>query len=93
MRSLAMAELFSSGHLIDLILIVVVVEAAALMIFWKNGRRGVAPADLLPNLCAGAFLLLALRVTLGGAGWVPASACLTAAGLAHLVDVTRRWRG
>jgi hypothetical protein len=87
-----MADLFASGRLIDLILIVVVLEAALLIFYWRYTGRGIAPADLLPNLCAGAFLLLALRVTLAGAGWMIASGCLAAAGLAHLIDVYRRWR-
>jgi hypothetical protein len=87
-----MAELFASGSLVDLILIVVVVEAVALQWYWHRARRGVEPFDLLPNLCAGAFLLLALRATLAGSGWMMASFCLGLAGLAHLIDIYRRWR-
>jgi hypothetical protein len=87
-----MADLFASGRLVDFILAVVAVEAAALLVYWARTRRGVAPLDLLPNLCAGVFLLLALRATLGGGGWMVASLCLSAAGLAHLADVYRRWR-
>lgn len=87
-----MAELFASGHFVDLILILVVIEALALIVYWRRSGRGVAPSDLLPNLCAGAFLLLALRITLTGGGWMAASGCLAAAGLAHLADLYRRWR-
>ena len=87
-----MAELFASGRLVDFILVVVVLEAAALLLYWARAGRGIAPLDLLPNLCAGAFLLLALRATLAGSGWMIASLCLAAAGLAHLTDVYRRWR-
>jgi hypothetical protein len=71
---------------------VVVLETAALLLAWRYSGRGIAPGDFLPNLCAGAFLLLALRVTLGGGGWMPACGCLAAAGVAHLIDVRRRWR-
>ena len=88
-----MADLFASGRLVDFILMVVALEAAALVLVWRYARRGVAPGDLLPNLCAGAFLLLALRFTLGGGGWMPACGCLAAAGVAHLIDISRRWRG
>jgi hypothetical protein len=87
-----MAELFASGRLVDLILIVVVIEATVLLLLWRRAGRGVAPLDLLPNLCAGAFLLLALRSVLAGTGWMTASFCLAAAGLAHLADIHRRWR-
>lgn len=87
-----MADLFASGRLVDFILVVVLLEAAALLLYWAWARRGIAPLDLLPNLCAGAFLLLALRAVLAGGGWMIASLCLAAAGLAHLIDVSRRWR-
>ena len=87
-----MADLFASGRFVDFILVVVVLEAAALLLYWARARRGIAPLDLLPNLCAGALLLLALRATLAGSGWMIASLCLSAAGLAHLTDVYRRWR-
>lgn len=87
-----MADLFASGRLVDLILVVVVLEAISLLVYWSRAQRGIAPLDLLPNLCAGAFLLLALRATLAGSGWMLASLFLAAAGLAHLTDVYRRWR-
>ena len=87
-----MAELFANGRLIDLILIVVAIEAIVLVLAWRYARRGIAPGDLLPNLCAGALLLLALRATLAGGGWMMASGCLAAAGLAHVIDLSRRWR-
>ncbi len=87
-----MAEMFASGRLVDLVLIVVVVEATVLLLLWRRAGRGVAPSDLLPNLCAGAFLLLALRAALAGAGWMTAAFCLAGAGLAHLADIHRRWR-
>jgi hypothetical protein len=87
-----MAELFASGRLVDLILILVVVEGTALMLYWRRFGGGVSPFDLLPNLCAGAFLLLAMRAALTGGGWMVASGCLAAAGLAHLADLYRRWR-
>lgn len=87
-----MPDLFASGRLVDLILVLVVIEAVALTLHWRRTRQGIAPVDLLPNLCAGAFLMLALRVTLASGGWKIASACLAAAGLAHLADISKRWR-
>jgi len=62
------------------------------VIYWRSRGRGVSPGDLLPNLFAGALLLLALRLSLGGAGWQLCYGSLAAAGLAHLVDLGRRWR-
>jgi hypothetical protein len=86
-----MAELFASGRLVDLILLLVVLQTIALGLYWRWTRRGIAPADLVPNVIAGACLLLALRLTLSGAGWMACCASLAAAGLAHLVDLRRRW--
>jgi hypothetical protein len=87
-----MAELFASGRLVEVILVIVAIEAAFLLIFWRSTGRGVSPYDLLPNLCAGAFLLIALRLAIGSAGWELCCASLAAAGAFHLVDVNRRWR-
>jgi hypothetical protein len=87
-----MAEWFASGRLVDAILLLVACEVVALALLWQRTRRGVAPADLLPNILAGAFLLLTLRLVLGGAGWIYCGASLAAAGILHLVDLGRRWR-
>ena len=87
-----MAEIFASGTLIDGILLLVVCEIVALALLWRWRRRGIAPADLIPNVLAGGFLLLALRLALGGAGWMVCIACLAAGGIAHLIDITRRWQ-
>ncbi|MDB5654973.1 MAG: hypothetical protein JWQ94_2586 [Tardiphaga sp.] len=87
-----MAEAFASGHLIDAILLLVVGEVGVLVLLWRARRTGIAPADLIPNIMAGAFLLLALRLALGGAGWKSCCTCLAAAGISHLADLRRRWR-
>jgi hypothetical protein len=87
-----MAELYANGHLVDLILIVVALEVLFLIGMWRFANRGVQPADVLPNLISGALMLLALRLTLGGAGWVSPIICLSIAGVVHLYDIGRRWR-
>ena len=87
-----MADWFSSGTLVDVILLLVLCEIVVLTVLWQRTRCGVAPADLIPNVLAGAFLLLALRLVLGGAGWMYCAASLAAGGVAHLVDLRRRWR-
>ncbi|HEY0328178.1 MAG TPA: hypothetical protein VGC77_03690 [Rhodopseudomonas sp.] len=87
-----MADLFANGHFVDLVLIVVALEAVVLIGLWRLMRRGVPPGDFLPNLISGALMLLALRLTLAGYGWQIATACLSLAGVAHLYDIVRRWR-
>ena len=87
-----MRELFASGRLVDLILVLVVAEAGLIAVYWRVTGRGIRTLDLLPNLVAGAFLLLALRTSLMGQDWTLTCACLAVAGLAHVVDIARRWR-
>jgi len=86
-----MAEWFTSGRLVDLILALVALEIVALALLWRMKRRGLPLADLFPNILAGAFLLLTLRLSIGGFGWIPCCACLAAAGIAHVLDIKRRW--
>jgi hypothetical protein len=81
-----------STSLVDLVLAVVVVETIALVLLWRWRQRGIAPAQLLPNVAAGAFLLLALRCALSGTSWIWLAACLAAAGLANVADLRQRWR-
>jgi hypothetical protein len=87
-----MVELFARGRLVELILMIVALEMVALALYWRRTGSGVPLRDLLPNLLAGAFLLLALRFALGDFGWLPCCACLAAAGVAHCVDLARQWR-
>jgi hypothetical protein len=84
--------LFASGNVALLILAGMVVEGCALTAWHRRTGRGVAPGDFLANLVSGMFLLLAMRLALGGAwfGWV--GACLLGALVGHATDLWRRWR-
>jgi hypothetical protein len=83
----------SARALVDLAIAITLVELLVLcLLHWRTGR-GVAPRDLLPNLVAGLCLMAAVRASLTGASWLWLAAGLLAAGLAHAVDVRRRWRG
>jgi hypothetical protein len=88
-----MSDLFASGAFVDAVLIFLVLEAFAIIGYWLWRKRGVAPADFLPGMVSGALMLLALRAVLAGSSAVVPMLCLMAAGLAHLIDVRRRWRG
>lgn len=87
-----MAELFANGHLVDLILLLVALESVALVVLWRWTHRGIPPLDLMPNILAGAFLLLTLRLAQASVDWTMCCASLAAAGLAHVADIYRRWR-
>jgi hypothetical protein len=77
--------------LVDLVLAVTALEAVALAVYHHVCKRGVALPDVLPNLAAGVCLLLALRSALGGAAWAWIAFWLAAAGVAHTLDMWRRW--
>ena len=78
--------------LLDIILVLVVIEAA--VVIWLRSARGegaALPADLA-NLGSGFCLMLAVRLA-----WANASALLvillvTLAGAAHVLDMMRRFR-
>lgn len=86
-----MQELFDNGRVVDLILALMVIEASALAVLYRTTGRGIVPARLWPNLLAGAFLLLALRASLTGAGATAVGAWLFLGLVGHLVDLGLRW--
>ncbi len=88
-----MSEFLSSGRAIDLILLVVGVEAVLLLAVPQRPGRGMPPLDVLGQLLAGAMLLAALRCALTGADSRWTAAFLAASLPAHVFDLTRRWRG
>lgn len=87
-----MAELFQSGAIVDFILLLVVAEAAALILLHRRSGRGLAPADAIAMLVPGALLLLALRTALTGGAWTWTALLLAASFAAHLADLAARWR-
>jgi hypothetical protein len=88
-----MAGLFESGRIVDLILLLMILEALAIL-GWALLRRARLPiTGLLLNLAAGACLLLALRAVLLGSGWTVAGAWLAGALGAHVADLIVRLRG
>ncbi len=91
MRSIVL-NFLSGVHAVDVILVVVAAEAAAIALYWQATGRGIKPVQLFPNLFAGALLLLALRLSLGGYSWPWYTACLALAGIANVADLRQRWR-
>ncbi len=88
-----MQALFASGHIVDLILVLVAVEAALLGVWHRRTGRGVALGAMAATLCSGAALMLAVRAALVGAWWGWVAAALLAGLVAHLVDLRGRWPG
>jgi hypothetical protein len=88
-----MDDFVRSGFLADVILAVMMIEMLLLLVYRKVTGRGVAPADLIAMLLAGACLVLALRAVLTGSHWPVVALFLLAALIAHLTDLYRRWFG
>jgi hypothetical protein len=84
-------QLFANGRIVDLMIALLAVEAAAILIYrrWRGG--GIAPAALLTNFGAGLSLMLALRAGLTGAGTQQLALCLAGALVFHVADLAVRW--
>ena len=79
-----MHSFFSSGHAVDVVLFVLLVEAIWLRV------RGNAWADILPALMPAVLMMLGLRAALTGMAWPLISLPLAAAFPIHLYDLYRR---
>ena len=85
-----MAEWLTSVRLVDCVITITLIEIATLLVHHRRTGRGLAPRELLPDIGAGLFLMLALRAVLVGAAWPWLPVCLIGAGLLHLVHLIRR---
>lgn len=87
-----MNEFFASGRSIDLVLLLIGLEAIVLMMLWRMGRCPLPPLATLLILAPGTCLLLAARAALAGAAWVWVSSLFLVALVIHLVDLRQRWQ-
>lgn len=87
-----MAELFASGRIADLIVLLTLAEGLLLSLYHRMTGRGLAPRQVISLLLPGIFLLLAMRFAMTGAWWGWVALCLSLALLAHLADLAARWR-
>jgi hypothetical protein len=84
---------FSDGRIPLLIFVLVLFEAALLVLLWRHRGVGIAPRAILGNLASGAFLMLAVAAALRDAPWWSVAALLSLSLIAHLFDLALRWRG
>lgn len=88
----AIDELFASGRVFDIVLIVLLAEAVVLSALWFLTGRGVSPAQMLPFLVSGAALVAAFRAAGLGAPWPVVGGFLALALCAHTFELFGRWR-
>lgn len=81
-----MTELFASGHAVDIVLIVLAIEAVLLR------RAGWPWTDVATTLLPAALILLGTRAALVGAHWTLVALPLAASLPVHLADLRRRTR-
>ena len=84
----ALASFIHSGEFFDWVLLGVALEAIALLIWRGSALLKV----LLPNLIAGAALMVSVKLAITGAPWQWLALALTAALIAHGVDLAHRLR-
>ena len=87
-----MTELFQSGRAADVILLFLFLEGLGIWLYHRRTRRGLQLGAVLPFLLAGAAFALSLRAALTGAGWPLVALPLLAALIAHIWDISARWR-
>lgn len=80
-----MEALFASGHAVDIVLVVIAIEAGVL--FWRSILR---PFDIVTMLLPAVLILLGLRAALVGADWPWIATPLALAFPVHLADLLRR---
>ena len=79
-----MDEFFASGHAVDVVLVVLLVEA-----IWLKAR-GNQWADIAPALLPAVLMMIALRAALTGLAWPFISVPLALAFPVHIYDLRRR---
>ena len=80
-----MESFFTSGHAVDLVLAVMLVEATILIMIKRR-----TPITVLLTILPGAVMMLALRAALTGAGWQWVAIWLTVSLPLHLADLRHR---
>lgn len=87
---MSMNEIFTGGHIADLILGIMILEGIVLIVLRR--RTGVRVLDIVLTLLPGILLALALRAALTDASWIWIGLPLALAFPVHIADLRRRWR-
>lgn len=77
---------------VDLILALTLIEGMVIALHHRLTGRGLAPSAYALNLMAGLSLMMALRASVQGSDWLLINLFLVLAGIAHGLDLYRRWR-
>ena len=83
--------LISSGRIVDIMILFVVIEVVLVEYSRRSRGRGVGTLPLLVNIGAGGSLMLALRASLAGSGWQWVAVFLVSSLVFHVADLRVRW--
>lgn len=87
-----MADFIQSGRVADVVIALMLLEAAALHILYRTSGRGLSLSQLSGNFFAGICLVLALRAALTASAWWWPAFWLAASFAGHIADLRGRWR-
>ena len=87
-----LSGIISSGRIVDIMVLFVVVEVTALIVYWRRTGRGIPTVPLIANVGAGGSLMLALGATLKGFSVSIIALCLVASLVFHVTDLALRWK-
>ncbi len=89
---MSIEALISSGRIVDVIIVFMMVEAAALLLLRRPLALDMNTLDVVSLMLPGLFLLLALRGALMSSSWQWIAVSLLCALAAHVADLWRRNR-
>ena len=88
-----MTALLTSGALVGGIVALIVIEACILVRRHQTTGIGAPPSVVLPNLLAGATLMLGIQLAVWDQIYPGIFICLTVAGLCHSLEYRNHWKG
>jgi hypothetical protein len=88
-----MTAMLTSGALLGGIAVLIVIEAFILVRRYRTTGLGAPPSVVLPNLLAGATLMLGIQLALWNHVYPGVFICLTLAGLCHSLEYRNHWKG
>lgn len=89
---MSFSDIISSGRIVDIMVVFVIIEVVVLIFYWRRTGRGVPTVPLLANVGAGGSLMLALGATLKGFDAHVIALCLVSSLVFHLTDLAIRWK-
>jgi len=89
---MTLSDIISSGRIVDVMVVFVVIEVVVLIVYWCRTGRGIPTVPLLANIGAGGSLMLALGASLKGFDANIVALCLVSSLVFHLTDLAIRWK-